>query len=66
MTSKNKKTLFLISGILTGIVFIDSIFDSEPTTTFGSPWVFRIGMLLLTTSSLSAYYKIKKSEKESN
>ena len=58
-----KKNLFLISGILTGIVFISSLFDSDPPSTFGSVWVFRIGMLLLSITSLTSYKKIKKSEK---
>ena len=66
MTTKNKKTLFLISGILTGIVFISSIFDSEPGSLFGSIWLFRLGWLIMTVSSFASYYNIKKSEKESS
>ena len=66
MTTKNKKTLFLISGILTGIVFISSIFDSEPGSLFGSIWLFRLGWLVITVSSFTSYYNIIKSEKESN
>ena len=66
MTTKNKKTLFLISGILTGIVFISSIFDSEPGSLFGSIWLFRLGWLVMTVSSFTSYYNIIKSEKESN
>ena len=61
----NKKNLFLISGILTGIVFVSSLFDSESGSLFGSVWLFRLGFLLLTISSLYSYYSIKKSEKES-
>jgi hypothetical protein len=59
-----KKNLYLVSGILTGIVFVDSIFNSNSTTIFGSPWIFSIGMLMLTISSLGGYFKIKKSEKK--
>ena len=66
MTTKNKKTLFLISGILTGIAFISSIFDSEPGSLFGSIWLFRLGWLVMTVSSFTSYYNIIKSEKESN
>jgi len=63
MTTKNKKTLFLISGILTGIAFISSIFDSEPCSLFGSIWLFRLGWLIMTVSSFASYYNIKMSEK---
>ena len=66
MTDKNKKTLFLISGILTGIVFTSSILDSEPDSLFGSIWLFRLGWLIMTVSSFLSYYNIKKSEKKSN
>ncbi len=66
MTTKNKKTLFLISGILTGIVFISSIFDAEPGTFFGSIWLFRLGWLVMTVSSFANYYNIIKSEKKSD
>ena len=66
MTTKNKKTLFLISGILTGIVFISSMLDSEPGSLFGSIWLFRLGWLVMTVSSFTSYYNIIKSEKESN
>ena len=66
MTNKNKKTLFLISAVLTGIVFISSIFDSEPGSLFGSIWLFRLGWLIMSASSFLSYYNIKKSEKNSN
>ena len=66
MTTKNKKTLFLISGILTGIAFISSIFDSEPGSLFGSIWLFRLGWLVMTVSSFTSYFNIRKSEKGSN
>ena len=66
MTTKNKKTLFLISGISTGILFISSIFDSDPGSLFGSIWLFRLGWLAMTVSSFLGYYNIKKLEKKSN
>jgi hypothetical protein len=62
MTNKNKKILFLISGILTGIVFISSLLDSEPGSLLGSVWLFRIGWLIMSISSFLSYYNIKKSE----
>ena len=61
-----KKNLYLIAGILTGIVFVSSIFDSEPGSLFGSIWLFRLGWLIMTVSSFMSYYRIKQSGKESN
>lgn len=55
-----------MSGILTGIVFISSILDSEPGSLFGSIWLFRLGWLIMTISSFVSYYNIIKSEKKSN
>ncbi len=66
MTNKSKKTLFLMSGILTGIVFISSILDSEPGSLFGSIWLFRLGWLIMAVSSFLSYYNIKKSERKSD
>ena len=62
----NKKNLFLISGILTGIVFINSLFDAESGSLFGSVWLFRLGWLIMSATALMNYFKIKKTEKESN
>lgn len=61
----NKKILFLMSGVLTGIVFISTLFDPESGTLFGSVWFFRAGWLIMSVSSLYNYVKVKKSEKES-
>lgn len=58
----NKKHLFLISGILTGIVFISSLLDAESGSLFGSVWLFRLGWLIMSVSSLWNYLKLKKSE----
>ena len=66
MTTKNKKTLSIISGILIGIVFITSVSDSDPGSLFGSIWLFRLGWLLMTIASFASYYSITKSEKETN
>lgn len=65
MTTKSKKTLYLISGILSIIIFIISMLDSEPGTLFGSIWLFRLGWLMLALSSFAAYYYLIKSEKDS-
>jgi hypothetical protein len=59
-----KKNLCLIAGILTGIVFISSLLDSEPGSLFGSIWLFRLGWLIMTISSFMTYRNMKKSEKE--
>jgi len=58
----NKKILFLMSGILTLIVFISSLLDSEPGSLFGSIWLFRLGWLIMSVSSFISYYNIKKAE----
>ncbi len=64
MTTKNKKTLFLMSGILTGIVFISSIFDAVPGTLFGSIWFFRMAWLVMSISAFLNYYNLRKTEKK--
>jgi uncharacterized membrane protein len=60
-----KKNLCLIAGILTGIVFLSSLLDSEPSSLFGSIWLFRLGWLIMTISSFMTYRNIKKSERKS-
>jgi hypothetical protein len=62
----NKKNLYLIAGILTGIVFISALLDSEPGSFFGSIWLFRLGWLVMTISSFTSYYKIQKAEKNTD
>lgn len=66
MNNKSKKTLFLMSGTLTGIVFVSSMLDANSGSFFGSVWLFRLGWLLMSISSLISYYNIKKSEKGKN
>jgi len=60
----NKKKLYLIAGILTGIVFISALFDTEPRSLFGSIWLFRLGLLIMTLAAFMSYYKITQSEKK--
>ena len=59
----NKKNLYLAAGILTGIVFISSLLDSESSTLFGSIWLYRLGWLIMSISSFMSYNKIKTPEK---
>ncbi|NER16482.1 hypothetical protein [Spongiivirga citrea] len=60
----NRKNLHLVTGILTGIVFISALLDSDAGTLFGSIWLFRGAFLLISVASLLSYFKIKKSEKD--
>ena len=60
----NKKNLSLIAGILTAVVFVSSLLDSESGTLFGSVWLFRLGWLIMAITSFTNYYKIKKSENQ--
>jgi len=65
----NKKNVFLIGGILAALVFTGFLAESEPQTFFGfsvNIWVYRIAWLIVTTSMFANYFKMKKSEKESN
>lgn len=59
----NKEKLFLIAGILTGIVFFNSLLDAESGSLFGSIWLFRFGWLIMSISSFISYHKIKKTKK---
>ena len=67
----NKKNLFLVVTILSGIVFLNSISEilfvnSESDTIFGSIWLFRLLWLSSTVIFLFLYLKVKKEGKESN
>ena len=67
----NKKNLFLVVTILSGIVFLNSMSEilfanSESDTIFGSIWLFRLLWLSSTVIFLFLYLKVKKEEKESN
>ncbi len=64
MTNKNKKTLFLISGMLAGIVFISAMIDTEPGSLLGSIWLFRFGWLAMSASAFISYYNLRKTEKK--
>ncbi|MTI39204.1 hypothetical protein [Fulvivirga lutimaris] len=59
-----KKNLYLIAGILTGLIFISSLLDSQPGSLFGSVWLFRLGWLIMAISSIMSYFKIRKGEKQ--
>ena len=58
-----RKTLFLITGILTLVVLISSLFDSDPGTLFGSVWLFRLGWLIMSITAFINYFKIKNNDK---
>ena len=61
----NKKNLYLFAGILTAIVFVSHLFDSEPKRIFGisaSIWIVRLGWLAMSVSSFGNYFKLKKAE----
>ncbi len=58
-----KKNLYLLAGILTGIVFISTLLDPETESLFGSIWLFRLSWLAMSIPSFIAYFKIKRTEK---
>lgn len=64
MTNKNKKTLFLMAGILSGIVFISSMIDDAPGALLGSVWFFRFGWFIMSASAFFSYYNLRKAEKK--
>ncbi len=56
----NKKNFFLIGGIISLIIFIDSLFYYDPKTFFGiliNVWVFRTFWFLNTFIVFNAYRK---------
>jgi hypothetical protein len=58
-----KKTLFLIAGIISLIVLIGSITESDPKTFFGysvNHWFVKVFWLLNTILIFNAYREIKK------
>ena len=62
----NKKILFLIAGIVSFIVFIGYLGESEPHKMLGysiNIWVVRLIWLVVSVSNFTNYFKIKKSEK---
>ncbi|MEM9917340.1 MAG: hypothetical protein AAF990_04550 [Bacteroidota bacterium] len=59
----NKKNWYLIVGILTGIVFVGSLLESEPGSFLGSIWLFRFEWLIMTASFFMSYYSMRKAEK---
>jgi len=64
----NKKNFYLIVGILTALVFIGFLSETEPRTLLGfsvNIWFFRIGYLILTIFFFKHYFKLKKAEQTS-
>ncbi len=63
----NNKNLFLIAGILTSLVFIGYLAESEPHKMFGyliNIWIVRAVWLIITVSNFTNYFKLKKAEKK--
>jgi hypothetical protein len=62
----NKKNFFLIGAILSALIFIGFLGETEPKTFFGysvSIWFFRAFWLLNTFIIVKAYLAMKKIEK---
>lgn len=60
------KTLFLVAGIITLIVFIGYLSESGSHSIFGysiNIWIVRITWLLLSILNFATYFKIKRNEK---
>ncbi|KGL58401.1 hypothetical protein [Polaribacter sp. Hel1_85] len=63
----NNKTLFLIAGIITALVFIGYLSETEPHNMFGytiNIWIVRLAWLIIAVSNFANYFKLKKAEKK--
>ena len=63
----NHKTLFLIFGIISFLVFIGYLSEPGPHTMFGyaiNIWIVRLAWLIIAVSNFANYFKLKKTEKE--
>lgn len=62
----NKKIFFIIGGIVSLILFISSMTETEPKMLFGysiNVWIVRAFWLLNTFMIFNGYRKIKETEK---
>lgn len=60
------KTLFLVAGIITFLVFIGYLSEPGPHSMFGysiNIWIVRIAWLIISLSNFANYLKLKKNEK---
>ena len=60
------KSLFLVAGIITLIVFIGYLSEPGPHSIFGysiNIWIVRIAWLLISISNFANYFKLKNNEK---
>lgn len=60
------KTLFLVAGIITLIVFIGYLSESGSHSIFGysiNIWIVRSTWLLLSILNFATYFKLKRNEK---
>lgn len=58
-----KKNLFLITAIISTIVFIGFLGEKDPQEFFGfeiNIWIYRIAWLLISIAFYSSYFSFKK------
>jgi hypothetical protein len=63
------KNLYLIVAIISALVFIGYLSETEPKTLLGfavNIWVYRIAWLLITISFFMNYLKMKNIDNQSN
>ena len=62
----NNKKLFLIASIITFLVFIGYLTETEPHSMFGysiNIWFVRLAWLIISVINIINYLKLRKSEK---
>ena len=63
----NNKTLFLIAGIITSLVFIGYLAETEPHNMFGysiNIWFVRLAWFMIAVLNFINYFKLKKAEQK--
>lgn len=61
----NRKRLYLIAAILTSVVFIGYLGETEPQDLFGYPvniWVIRVLWLIMPIVNFAQYFRFRKAE----
>lgn len=59
------KNIYLIAGILTLLVFIGYLSESEPHAIFGiniNIWIIRMAWLSMSISNFLNYYRLRKAK----
>lgn len=62
-----KKNPYLIVGILTFLVFIGYLTETEPHSLFGfaiNIWIIRLVWLIVAVSNFANYFKLRKEKDE--